>query len=272
MNTKPGIEIVSGERPCGPFRAAVFDFDDTLSLLRSGWQQVMLEQALEALSPLTTSETDSDLRAIVLKYIDELTGQPTIHQMGRLAAEVVKRGGVPRSAEQYKDDYLARLNRVIEDRAASIRSGAAPASTMQVLGAEALLKVLRERGLTLILASGTDDEFVQNEMRLLGLAQYFGPHIYGAPAEDPTFSKGRVLDEMIRTLGIPGEAIVGFGDGVVEIRETRRVGGFAVGIVKWSPERPDAFAEHRARLIEAGAQAIVPDYERLDEILALLGI
>lgn len=269
--TKPQLELVDGAKPSAKFRTAVFDFDDTLSLLRSGWQKVMLEHALEALSPLAPKETRGDLSAMILRYIDELTGQPTILQMARLAEEVAARGGSPKSADEYKAEFVARLSKVIDDRTQAIRSGAAPATSIQVPGADALLRALSARGVRLILASGTDDVFVQSEMRLLELAPFFAPHIYGAPAGDLTFSKGRVLDEMIRTLGLRGEEIVGFGDGVVEIRETRRVGGFAVGVAKWTAERPEEYRHHRARLIEAGAQAIIPDYEGLGDILALLG-
>lgn len=275
--TKPRLEIIRGAKPAKKIRAAVFDFDDTLSLLRSGWQSVMLDQAMEVLEPLVDNgDGDFDdkweLLAYIEEYIDELTGKPTIEQMKRLAEGVAAHGGSPLSAEEYKSDYLARLGRVIDDRAKSIRSGAAPETSMQVPSAENLVQSLSRRGVTLIVASGTDDVFVQSEMRLLKLDHYFSPHIYGAPADDPTFSKGRVLDKMIRELELEGGEIVGFGDGVVEIRETRRVGGFAIGIAKWAANHQEDFRRHRLRLIEAGAQAIIPDYEGLDDILRLLDL
>ena len=37
------IEIVRADSPRGRFRAGVFDFDGTLSLLREGWPAVMTE-------------------------------------------------------------------------------------------------------------------------------------------------------------------------------------------------------------------------------------
>lgn len=269
---KPGLEVIAGARPAKPIRAVIFDFDDTLSLLRSGWQEVMIQQAMDELGSLIAEETPDQLREAIVQYVDDLTGRPTIHQMARLAEEVAKRGGVPRDPERYKADYVDRLHEAIVGRTRTIRENVAPASSMHVFGAESLLQSLREAGLTLILASGTDDEFVQSEMRLLQLAAFFSPHIYGAPANDPTFSKGRVVDDMIRDLAISGEEIVGVGDGVVEIRETRRVGGFAIGIAKWSESRPAEFSKSRLRLIDAGAQAIIPDFGDIDAILALLGI
>jgi phosphoglycolate phosphatase len=269
--TKPGLEIVNDDRPRGLFRAMVFDFDDTLSLLRSGWQSVMLHQALDELAPLRENESRDELASYISTYIDDLTGQPTIHQMERLAEEVAWRGGKPQSAESYKEAYANRLATVKNERIAAIQT-ANSANAMIVAGAESLLNSLAAKQIPLILCSGTDDDAVQREMGLLGLAKYFTPHIYGAPANDPTFSKGRVLDDMIRQLGIKGGEIVGFGDGVVEIRETRRVGGYAIGVAKWSADRPEEFARHRLRLIEAGAQAIIPDYEAHSDILKLLGL
>jgi phosphoglycolate phosphatase len=268
---KPGLEIVAADRPKGPFRAAVFDFDDTLSLLRSGWQQVMLAQALAELRPHLPLESPDDLAKSIFEYIDELTGRPTIHQMERLAQEVAKRGGAPRTAEAYKQEYAAQLAKVTDERIAAIHQTASTDSVI-VRGADEILRSLRQREVQLILCSGTDDDAVQSEMRLLQLDGFFFPHIYGAPLADPTFTKGRVFDWTIQNLGFSGNNIVAFGDGVVEIHEARRVGGLAIGVAKWSPEHPGEFARHRSRLIEAGAHAIIPDYEAHDEILALLGM
>ena len=38
----------------------------------------------------------------------------------------------------------------------------------------------RQRGVTLYVASGTDEPYVLDEVRMLGLDRYFGRHIYGA--------------------------------------------------------------------------------------------
>ncbi|MDR3173994.1 MAG: hypothetical protein LBU19_07080, partial [Treponema sp.] len=36
------IEVVRREVPRGRFRFAIFDFDGTISLIREGWQQIMI--------------------------------------------------------------------------------------------------------------------------------------------------------------------------------------------------------------------------------------
>ncbi len=40
LNTS--IEIINPDLPCGGIRSALFDFDGTLSLIRQGWQDVMI--------------------------------------------------------------------------------------------------------------------------------------------------------------------------------------------------------------------------------------
>ena len=63
-----------------------------------------------------------------------------------------------------------------------------------------------------------------------------------------------------------------FGDGPVEIRETRKRGGLTVGIASSEERRYGLNANKRARLIRAGADMIVPDYSQMDALLHWLGI
>ena len=62
-------------------RVALFDFDGTLSLIRSGWVEVMVPMMVEILADLKSGESDEQLNAIVLEYVGRLTGRQTIYQM-----------------------------------------------------------------------------------------------------------------------------------------------------------------------------------------------
>jgi phosphoglycolate phosphatase len=69
----------------------------------------------------------------------------------------------------------------------------------------------------------------------------------------------------------PGE-LLGFGDGFVETQEVRRVAGIAVGVASDEQHRVGINDWKRQRLIEAGADLIVPDYRDLQPLLGhLLG-
>jgi beta-phosphoglucomutase-like phosphatase (HAD superfamily) len=135
-----------------------------------------------------------------------------------------------------------------------------------------LLESLRERGLSLFLASGTDRVFVRQELAALGLDHFFGDRVWGAIDAHHNFSKQMVIDQMVADLNLrPGE-LLGFGDGFVETQEVRRVAGIAVGVASDEQHRVGINDWKRQRLIEAGADLIVPDYRDLQPLLGhLLG-
>ena len=63
----------------------VFDFDGTISLVRDGWQNVMVPMMVECLQTETdTTETEAQLEALVVEFVDRLTGKQTIYQMMQL--------------------------------------------------------------------------------------------------------------------------------------------------------------------------------------------
>src|SRR5690606_33738074 len=93
----------------GRIRHVLFDFDGTLSVLRQGWEEVMIPVMLEAIcgpNPIQP-EIEVEVRA----YVDRSSGILTIRQMQWLV-EAVRRFGLasqPRTADEYKALYLDRL-------------------------------------------------------------------------------------------------------------------------------------------------------------------
>src|SRR5262249_19534275 len=154
----------------------------------------------------------------------------TIYQMIQLAREVRRRGGAPLDPLAYKRRYHDLLMARIGGRLAALEAGAATAEGGAVAGSHALLEGLRRRGLAPDPARGTDIEYVRHEARLLGLTRYFGEHVYGALDDYRIFSKRMVVERILRSHGLRGEELLGFGDGFVEIEEVKRVGGVAVAV------------------------------------------
>jgi hypothetical protein len=74
----------------------------------------------------------------------------------------------------------------------------------------------------------------------------------------------------MREHGIRGAELIGFGDGVVETQEVKRVGGVAIGVASSEAGVHAVNAAKRATLIAAGADIIIPDYEHAAELLAWL--
>jgi phosphoglycolate phosphatase-like HAD superfamily hydrolase len=253
-----------------PPRAALFDFDGTLSLVRSGWQQIMQAMMMAALAPSTQDEAPDATRRRVAQAIDRLTGHPTIAQMSWLCALVARRGGRPDSAEAYKQQYLEQLGALVARRREDLRRGAVDADALLVPGARALLEGLRARGVLLLLASGTDYAAVLHEAQALRIAQYFGPHIYAPGPHAPGFTKRAVIADVLVRERLPAAALVAFGDGPVEIAETHAAGGLAVGVAFDEQRGAGLDPRKRASLVRAGADWIVADFAGHARLLAYL--
>jgi phosphoglycolate phosphatase-like HAD superfamily hydrolase len=264
------LEIVNRDYPRGPFRAAIFDFDGTLSLLRRNWQAVMIPMMVEILAETGTTETRAELHAYVDNFVMRLNGKQTIYQMIQLAEEVRERNGVALEPLAYKHRYHDLLWAQVGERVDSVRNGVASAESLTVPGSRPLLERLQRQGTTLYLASGTDITYVRDEVSVLGLDHFFGDHIYGAIDDYKNFSKAMIIEQMIRDAGFAGNEIVGFGDGFVEIEEIKKVGGLAIGVASEEEAREGINAWKRNRLIQAGADIIIGDYRELDALMKLI--
>jgi phosphoglycolate phosphatase len=264
------IEILHDAIPRGRFRSALFDFDGTLSLIREGWPQVMIPMMVDVLRETGTRESESELATAVEEFVMRLNGRQTIYQMIQLADEVRRRGGRPREPLEYKHRYHDLLMQRIERRLSALSSGTATADDWTVPGSRALLDGLRNRGVTLYLASGTDLKYVRREVELLGLHVYFGEHIYGALDDYQSFSKQMIIERILRDHKLRGEQLLGFGDGFVEIEEIKRVGGVAVAVASDEVKRSGINAWKRTRLVQAGADVVIPDYRQQEALVGFL--
>jgi phosphoglycolate phosphatase-like HAD superfamily hydrolase len=261
------IEIVNPDLPRGRFRAVLFDFDGTLSLVRGGWMQIMIPMMVEELRRTGTAESDADLTTLVGDYVARLNGRQTIFQMIQLADEVRQRGGVPREPGHYKDRFLDLLMQRVEVRLKEVRSGKAD---WTMPGARGLLDDLKRRGLGLYLASGTELAHVRREAEALGLTPYFGEHIYGPRDDADDFSKKKVIDAILRDNQLEGPELLAFGDGVVEMQEVKRVGGVAVAVASDEERRCGVDAWKREQLLRAGADIVIPEYRCRAQLLDYL--
>ena len=102
----------------GPFRAAMFDFDGTLSLLREGWSRVMAELGVELLN-------DPTAKVFLEREMLMLSGKPSIFQMQRLAAIAQERGRFAPAPEVLLTEFLRRLFAIADQRKAQLASGSA---------------------------------------------------------------------------------------------------------------------------------------------------
>jgi len=265
-----GIEIINPNIERGFIRHVLFDFDGTLSLIREGWQQVMIPMMVEILRQTPRAESEERIHQVVTEFVERLTGKQSIYQMIQLCEEIKRRGGEPLQPVAYKRMYHERLWQRIEHRVAGLKSGKIQREELLVPGSLALLNGLKERGCTLYLASGTDKHYVIDEARALGIADYFGEHIYGAVDEYWTFSKQMIIEKILQDHHLRGREFAAFGDGYVEIENTKAVGGIAVGVASDEARRCGINEWKRNRLIGAGADIIIGDFRESETLLDYL--
>jgi len=262
------VEIIRDLGRREPPRHFLFDFDGTLSLIREGWPEVMVPMMVDVLKTTGTAETTEALHDLVYEFVMELNGKQTIYQMIRLAEEVEGRGGKPEEPAVYKQRYHDRLMARIAARRERLRSDRKARKEMLVPYSLDVLDQLRAREVHLYLASGTDERYVIEEVGLLGLDEYFGSHVYGALDDYKSYSKAMVIQRILSENQVDGRSLLGFGDGYVEIRDVKAVGGTAVALASDETGRsgqPDAWK--RDRLVGVGADYVIPDYRDCRQLL-----
>jgi phosphoglycolate phosphatase len=268
--SQTSIEVIHPQIERGKFRYVLFDFDGTISLIREGWQQVMVGMMVEMMAGTPRAETADQIRSLVEQYIARSTGVQTVYQMIWLADEVSRRGGRALEPLVYKDMYNEMLLARIRQRLEELRAGRVRPQEWMVTGSRELLANLRGRGCKLFCASGTDHEYMAAEAELLGVAEYFDGGLHGAVNDYRNFSKKILIDRIIEDNQLAGSELLAFGDGYVEIEDTKGVAGVAVGVASDETGGGGVNAAKRRRLIEAGADVIVPDFREQEALVGWL--
>ncbi len=260
-------EVINTHLAPRPLRAAMIDFDGTLSLLREGWDQVMIPMMVAELLPLSgTKESSEQLKQLVTNWVLKLNGQPTINQMQALVDEVVIRQGTPRTAPEYKQSYLDLLMKTVEERKKQIvqeKSG----KRWVVPGGYQLLEGLKRRGIPMLLASGTDLAALRTEAAILGVAAHFNQGIEGPESDSSSFTKAQACDQMLERLNAPGNTLLNVGDGYVETKLTKDRGGIAIGVAYDHDHSGQYNSWRREQLYHAGADLVLPDLLQSDLLL-----
>jgi rfaE bifunctional protein kinase chain/domain len=262
----------------GHIRYAVFDHDGTISSLRQGWEEimepVMMKSILGDHYETVDTATYNKMMAVVKEFIHKTTGIQTIYQMEGLVALVREFGYVPEEKIldkfQYKQLYNDGLMEMVNKRTDKLAAGELGQEDYTMKGAVAFLYALRERGVTMYLASGTDAEDVRNEAEMLGYADLFNGGIYGALKDYTKFSKKMIIEKIIKDNNLNGHELAVFGDGPDEIREGRRAGGISVGITSNELQRFGHNTLKRPRLVKAGAQLLIPDFSQYKKLVSML--
>jgi len=252
------------------FHSALLDFDGTVSLLREGWQQVMIPYFVEELSAADKTASNEDLTGLVTDFVDFLTGKQTIFQCMRLCEEIEKRGVKAKDPYEYKAEYLRRLHSRIKNRLQALKDKTAQPSEYLAPGALEFLAALKDKGVKLYLASGTDEVNVLEEARLLGADKFFDGGIFGAKDDMKGDVKESVIRGIIEKKGLGGEGLLVIGDGYVEIQLAKEFGGYAIAAATDEVRKKGVNAWKRKRLLAAGADMVIPDFVETERLMSFL--
>ncbi|RPJ50063.1 MAG: HAD family hydrolase [Chloroflexi bacterium] len=259
----------------GHIRHVLFDFDGTLSVLRQGWEDVMIPLMIEVIlanGKTSSAEEKAEIEAEVRAYVDRSSGILTIRQMQWLAEAVTRHGLASEvlTASEYKGLYLQRLMLRVGKRIARLTGGESTPSENMISGAEAFVNGLARRGARLYLASGTDHVDVVREVAALGLLPCFNGGVYGALDGNEDHAKERVIERILVENQLSGDELLVIGDGPVEIREGVARRALTLGMATdeivrsgWNPRKVE-------RLLQAGADLLAPDFAQTEKLIQIL--
>ena len=275
------IEIINKWEEKPQIKHAIFDHDGTISTLREGWELIMGPMMIKAILGDKFLEADESLyqkvKARSDEFIDKTTGIQTLVQMKGLIELIREFGCVPEDKILdefgYKQIYNDELLIMVNVREEKFLKGELSLEDFTLKNAVPFLQKLRDAGVKLYLASGTDEADVKSEARVLGYDHLFEGRIYGAVGDITKEAKKIVLDRILDSIGESAfGTIATFGDGPVEMRETKKRDGIAIGIASNELRRYGLNENKRTRLIKAGADIIVPDFSQIPQLLSLLNI
>ena len=246
--------------------------------MRQGWEEIMEPVMMKSILGNQYESVDAvTFQKVILRvkeFIQKTTGIQTIYQMEGLVNLVREFGFVPENEIlnkfQYKELYNEGLMQMVNKRMKRLAAGELTQEDFTIKGAVSFLYELKERGIKLYLASGTDVDDVKNEAAILGYADLFDGGIYGALKEYTQFSKKMIIEKIIQDNHLQGNELAVFGDGPDEIREGRRAGGISIGITSNEIQRFGHNPAKRPRLVKAGAQLLIPDFSQYKKLVALL--
>jgi phosphoglycolate phosphatase-like HAD superfamily hydrolase len=245
----------------------VFDFDGTLSWLRHGWPSIMSE-LFRGYYPEGSQESEEQIQQKLDSIIFGLNGKPTIFQMSSFAAMLGKMGSTCPEPEHLLERYQERLEQAISRRLGKIQQGETGPDQYLVYGARPFLEVLYSRGIKLYILSSTLEHRVREEAACLQISHYFQGNIIGGTGNPLEFSKKKAFELILEKEKIQGRQLLSLGDGPVEISDTCRLGGLAIGVASNEEFNGSGIPDpgKRLRLIEAGAHLIIPDFHNSEKL------
>ena len=229
-------------------------------------KDVIIRAVLGSSQPLISTEEMERIATAADDMIEKTTGIQTIIQMHHLQGMVRSYPYVPEeeilSPQDYKQVYNYQLMKMVSARVDLFQRGMLNLDDVTMKGALPFLNALKGAGITLYLASGTDQDDVRQEAETLGYADVFNGGIFGSVGDINQDPKKAVMERISRELppGTNPQNCYVFGDGPVEMREAAKRNFTGIGLISDEKQRYGVNPDKRPRLILGGARALIPDF------------
>ena len=258
----PSVELPAPLEPRPEISHVLFDFDGTISLIRQGWPDVMVPMFVEAL-PRRPGETDDDIRRMVRRRHHAVERQAD-HLPDDPARREDPRARRPAGRPARLQTRIPAAARTRTSAAARPRSPAAPLRPTPCSSTRSgpCSSTCSPSDCRSISPAAPISPRSSARPSLLDVARYFGGHIYGALDDYKQFSKKIVIDRILQEHAITGRHLLSFGDGYVEIENTKQAGGLAVAVASDEANNGSGQVDEwkRERLLGVGADAVIPDF------------
>ncbi|PLV60040.1 PfkB family carbohydrate kinase [Thermotoga sp. KOL6] len=246
-------------------KVALFDFDGTISLLRRGWESVMKEVMVESImgNRKIPDALYRDISDRVDNLINRSTGVRTSIQMKVLEKLVRGYGLVPEKEilpfPEYKKIYTKRLKEIVKKRMREITNGKKKKQDYLVEGIIDFLRLLKNKGIKLFLASGTDKSDVVEEAKFLEVYDYFDS-LEEKVNERKEISKREIIERIVNEFNLNEGELLVVGDGPVEIMIGWKYKALTLGVACDEYKRNTWDMKKVERLLRAKADVIIPNY------------
>lgn len=246
----------------------VFDFDGTLSWIRHGWPEMMMD-VFSGYLPEILGDRSGAAYGELLRITMDLNGKPSILQMRAFEGYAKRFGVTTPEPECLRVEFQTVLDRHITERIERIKRGEVALDRYVIPGARALLSRLQTAGLRLSILSSSMETRVREEAEVLGLTGFFEGRIFGSPANPEGFSKHAIFERILSEEGMAGAQLLAFGDGPVEIRDVKSLGGVAVAVCSDEAANISGICDpfKLEQLTEAGADHAIADFTTALEVI-----
>lgn len=186
------------------------------------------------------------------EYVELLSGLSYKEFQKKLRHDFNERAGKP-LPDGFEDEITRRLRAAIDTEVKAIE------------GVKTLLQELKRVGIPFAVASNSGRESLEHKLRVTGLYDYFGPHIYSSDDVENAKPAPDLPLLAAQKLGVAPEKCIGVEDSV-----TGTTGFVAAGMLTFGFVGEAHRADNEARYLrEAGAAAIVDSMDRLSAHISL---